>query len=99
MPKFKNWSRIFEVSGQALAILPNNLPNLHQVSTDIGELLISSGTRVKQSVVITAAFFNETFNNLTNNPPKEFYPKTQQLITSAKNNLDNNYYQVNFYQK
>jgi len=96
MSPFKNWGKIFEVSGRALAIVPNNLPDLLEVNADVGNFLINAEKRVQGSVMITLAFFNETVNNLTNNPPKEFYPQTQKLITSAKNNLDNNFYQINF---
>lgn len=91
MPAFKNWGKVFEISGEALAKIPNNLPKAGLAANNF---FIGIKTKTQESVVITAAFFGETFNNLTNNPPKEFYPKTQQLITGAKDNLENRFNQT-----
>jgi hypothetical protein len=87
---FDQSGQIFKAGGDVLAIIPNNLPNLTEVSVDLGNLLINSGERVNEAV----AFFQETYNNLTSAPQKQSYPRTQNLISNARRNLENNFNRI-----
>jgi hypothetical protein len=84
---FDHTGQVFNAAGDALAIIPNNLPNFKKISIGYGNLLIDSNKRINDVVV----FFQKTFSNLTDTPKKQNYPYTQSLIANARRNLENNF--------